>query len=116
MAYAWVNYINPLLSNPIVIAMLEEAQHAVKLISGKVHKKKVKTSAFFITLLSEQLGQVAKRYIYGGRKAEKIEVDIADLIVTSLAYLNWLGKDASSAFEKALDKHEKAMEEWEGQA
>ena len=92
---------------------MEEAQKAVKLISGKAHKKKVKTSAFFITLLSEQVGQVAKSYLYGGRNAKKIDVDIADVIVTSLAYLNWLGKDASLAFDKALEKHEKAIKEWE---
>lgn len=92
--------------------MMDEAQRAVKLISGKAHKDKVNTSAFFITLLSEQVGQVAKNYLYSGRNAKKIEVDIADVIVTSLAYLNWLGKDAELAFDKALDKHEKAIKEW----
>ena len=91
---------------------MEEAQETVQNISGKAHKKKVKTSAFFITLLSEQLGQVARSYLHDGRNAKKIDVDIGDLIVTSIAYLNWLGKDAELAFDKALEKHEKAMKEW----
>jgi NTP pyrophosphatase (non-canonical NTP hydrolase) len=45
----------------------------------------------------------------GGRHAKDIEVDIADVIVVSLAYLNWLEKDAAGAFKKALEKHEKAI-------
>jgi len=36
-------------------------------------------------------------------------VDIADTIVVSLAYLNWLEKDASEALRKSLEKHEKAI-------
>ncbi|GEM_PF-270785 len=86
---------------------LREAQLKVKEVSEKYDKEMVYTSAFFITLLSGQLGSVANKYlaVNGGRKAEGIEVDIADIIICSIAYLNWLDKNASEAFEKALKKH-----------
>ena len=89
--------------------MLEEAQEAVKKISYTAHKKDVFTSSFFITLLVEQVGQVAEKYMREGRLGKDIEVDIADIIVVSLAYLNWLEKDSSEAFRKSLEKHEKAI-------
>ncbi len=89
--------------------MLKEAQEAVKRISYDAHKKEVFTSSFFITLLTEQVGQVAEKYIAEGRMGKDIEVDIADVIVVSLAYLNWLEKDGSEAFKKSLEKHEKAI-------
>ena len=89
--------------------MLKEAQETVKKISHASHKKEVFTSSFFITLLAEQVGQVAEKYIAEGRLGKDIEVDIADIIVVSLAYLNWLEKDASEAFRKSLEKHEKAI-------
>jgi NTP pyrophosphatase (non-canonical NTP hydrolase) len=89
--------------------MLKEAQEAVKRISYEAHKREVFTSGFFITLLAEQVGQVAEKYIAEGRMGKDIEVDIADVIVVSLAYLNWLEKDASEAFKKALEKHENAI-------
>jgi len=89
--------------------MLKQAQEAVKKISYEAHKKTVFTSSFFVTLLAEQLGQVAEKYIEEGRLSKGIEVDIADLVVVSLAYLNWLQKDASEAFGKSLEKHEKAV-------
>ena len=89
--------------------MLKEAQETVKKISYAAHKKEVFTSSFFITLLAEQVGQVAEKYIAEGRLGKDIEVDIADIIVVSLAYLNWLEKDASEAFRKSLEKHEKAI-------
>ena len=89
--------------------MLKEAQEKVKKISYNAHKKEVFTSSFFIALLTEQVGQVAEKYIGEGRLGKDIEVDIADIIVASLAYLNWLEKDASEAFRKALEKHEKAI-------
>ena len=89
--------------------MLKEAQETVKKTSYNVHKKEVFTSSFFITLLAEQVGQVAEKYVEKGRLGEDIEVDIADVIVVSLAYLNWLEKDASEAFKKSLQKHEKAI-------
>jgi len=44
-----------------------------------------------------------------GRFGKEIEADIADVIVVSLAYLNWLEKDASEAFRKSLEKHERAI-------
>lgn len=90
--------------------MLKEAQETVKRISYDAHKKEVFTSSFFITLLTEQVGQVAEKYIAEGRMGKDIEVDIADVIVVSLAYLNWLEKDGSEAFKKALEKHERAIE------
>lgn len=89
--------------------MLKEAQEAVKKISYETHKKEVFTSAFFITLLAEQMGQVAEKYMEEGRFGKEIEADIADVIVVSLAYLNWLEKDASEAFRKSLEKHERAI-------
>ncbi|WP_309492051.1 hypothetical protein [Candidatus Hecatella orcuttiae] len=89
---------------------LREAQKAVQEISKEYDEKKAYTSAFFITLLTEQLGQVSEKYMHKGREAPEIEVDIADLIVCSLAYLNWLGKDASDAFMKALEKHKTRLE------
>lgn len=89
--------------------MLREAQEAVKKISYESHKKEVFTSSFFITLLAEQAGQVAEKYMEEGRFGEEIEVDIADTILVSLAYLNWLKKDATEAFKKSLEKHEKAI-------
>lgn len=89
--------------------MLKEAQETVKKTSYNVHKKEVFTSSFFITLLAEQVGQVAEKYVEKGRLGKDIEVDIADVIVVSLAYLNWLEKDASKAFRKSLEKHAKAM-------
>jgi len=89
--------------------VLKEAQEKVKKISYNAHKKEVFTSSFFIALLTEQVGQVAEKYIGEGRLGKDIEVDIADIIVASLAYLNWLEKDASEAFRKALEKHEKAI-------
>lgn len=89
--------------------MLREAQEAVKKISYEAHKKEIFTSSFFITLLAEQVGQVAEKYIAEGRLGKEIEVDIADIIVVSLAYLNWLEKDATEAFRKSLEKHEKAI-------
>jgi len=89
--------------------MLKEAQEAVKKISYEAHKKEIFTSSFFIALLAEQVGQVAEKYIAEGRLGKDIEVDIADVIVVSLAYLNWLEKDASEAFRKSLEKHENAI-------
>jgi len=47
--------------------MLKEAQNEVKRISYEAHKKEVFTSSFFITLLTEQIGQVAEKYIAEGR-------------------------------------------------
>jgi NTP pyrophosphatase (non-canonical NTP hydrolase) len=89
--------------------MLKEAQEAVKRISYNAHKKEVFTSSFFIALLAEQVGQVAEKYISEGRLGKEVEVDIADVIVVSLAYLNWLEKDGSEAFKKSLEKHERAI-------
>ncbi len=90
--------------------MLKEAQDAVKKISYEAHKQEVFTSSFFITLFAEQVGQVAEKYMTGGRLGKEIEVDITDVIVVSLAYLNWLEKDASEAFKKSLEKHAKAIQ------
>ncbi|NWF86721.1 hypothetical protein HXY32_02770 [Candidatus Bathyarchaeota archaeon] len=89
--------------------MLREAQEVVKKISYEAHKKEIFTSSFFITLLAEQVGQVAEKYIAEGRLGKEIEVDIADIMVVNLAYLNWLDKDATEAFRKSLEKHEKAI-------
>lgn len=90
---------------------LREAQERVREISERHDKEMVYSSAFYITLLNGQLGSVANRYMTRGRRARKIDVDIADILVCSLAYLNWLGKDATEAFAKALEKHEAKLGE-----
>ena len=89
---------------------LKEAQEAVKTISYETHKTQVFTSSFFISLMAEQVGQVAHKYIHEGRHAKDIEVDIADVILVGLSYLNWLEKGATEAFKKSLEKHKKAVE------
>jgi len=90
--------------------MLKQAQDAVRAISDDFHKRTVTTSAFFHSLLAEQFGQVAHSYFHGGREAKDIGVDIADVVLVCLAYLNWLGKDASAAFERSLEKHKRVVE------
>ncbi len=89
---------------------LKEAQESVKKVSYETNKAKVYTSAFFIALMAEQVGQVAEKYLHQGRYPKDIEVDITDVVLVSLAYLNWLEKDATQAFKKSLAKHEKAIE------
>jgi len=88
---------------------LKEAQDLVRKISYETHKSKVYTSAFFVTLMAEQVGQVAEKYMEQGRHAKDIEVGITDVILVSLAYLNWLETDATKAFNKSLAKHQKAI-------
>lgn len=89
--------------------LLKEAQDLVRKISYETHKSKVYTSAFFVTLMTEQVGQVAEKYMDQGRHAKDIDVDIADIILVCLAYLNWLETDATDAFKKSLTKHQKAI-------
>ena len=89
---------------------LKEAQEAVKSISYETHKTQIFTSSFFISLLAEQVGQVAHKYIHEGRHAKEIETDITDTIVAALNYLNWLEKDATQAFQKSLEKQRKTIE------
>lgn len=90
--------------------MLKDAQEAVRKVSGDYHKKEVTTSAFYHSLIVEQLGQVAHSYMHDGRYAKGIEEDIADVILCCLAYLNWLDRDASAAFKKSLGKHKRVIE------
>ena len=94
----------------------KEAQTKVKEISYEAHREKVYTSAFFVTLLAEQVGQIAEKYLHEGRSGEDIEGDITDVILVCLAYLNWLGKDASTSFEKSLEKHRRAIEVFKKQS
>lgn len=89
--------------------MLEKAQSAVKEISGDFHKKTAETSGFFYTLILEQLGKAAHKYMHEGRYAKDVELDIAAVILSCLAYLNWIDRDASKAFAKALEKHKKKV-------
>jgi NTP pyrophosphatase (non-canonical NTP hydrolase) len=89
---------------------LKKAQESVKNISYEIHKTQVFTSSFFIALMAEQLGQVAHKYMHEERHAKDIEVDITNIVLASLAYLNWLEKDATNAFKKSLEKHQKAIE------
>jgi len=89
---------------------LKEAQESVRNISYETHKSKAYTSAFFVTLMAEQVGQVAEKYMDHGRHANDIEVDITDVILVCLAYLNWLETDATKAFKKSLAKHQKAVD------
>jgi len=90
--------------------MLRQAQDAVRKISGRFHEQTVTTSAFFHSLLLEQIGQVAHAYVHHGRHAPRIAEHIGDILVVCLAYLNWLGIDASDAFEAALGKHQQAID------
>jgi len=90
--------------------MLNDAQEEVRKISGEYHKKYATTPAFYHSLIVEQLGQVAHSYMHEGRHAKDINVDIADVILCCLAYLNWLDEDASAAFKKSLEKHRKKIE------
>ncbi|MFH1821986.1 MAG: hypothetical protein ABH852_06075, partial [Methanobacteriota archaeon] len=74
-------------------------------------KKVVTTSAFYHSLILEQLGQVAHSYMHSGRYAKDMEEDIADVILSCLAYLNWLDRDAFAAFKKSLVKHKRVVDE-----
>jgi len=94
---------------------LKEAQELVRKISYETHKSKVYTSALFVTLMAEQVGQVAEKYMDQGRHAKEIEVDITDVILVCLAYLNWLEADTTKAFSKSLAKHQKAIDLFEKQ-
>lgn len=89
---------------------LKETQELVKKISYETHKSKVYTSSFFVTLMAEQVGQVAEKYMDQGRHGKDIEVDITDVILVCLAYLNWLETEATEAFQKSLAKHQKAID------
>jgi NTP pyrophosphatase (non-canonical NTP hydrolase) len=60
--------------------------------------------------MTEQVGQVAEKYMDHGRHAKDIEVDITDVMLVCLAYLNWLETEASDAFKKSLAKHQKAID------
>jgi hypothetical protein len=52
---------------------------------------------------------VTERYLSEGRMAKDIDVDITDVLLVCLAYLNWLEQDATEAFAKSLDKYKIAM-------
>jgi len=95
---------------------LKEAQKSVRKISYETHKSKAYTSAFFVTLMAEQVGQVAEKYMDHGRHAKDIDVDITDVVLVCLAYLNWLETDATKAFNKSLAKHQKAIDLFEKQS
>jgi NTP pyrophosphatase (non-canonical NTP hydrolase) len=90
--------------------MLKDAQAAVAKISRGNSKKWVKSSTFYHSLIAEQFGQVAHAYIHEGRYAKNVDVDVTDVILCCLAYLNWLDKDASAAFKKSLQKHKRVIE------
>jgi NTP pyrophosphatase (non-canonical NTP hydrolase) len=90
--------------------MLEDVAEEINKISGEFHKQKVEHFAFFISLLSEELGQVSQKYMHEGRNAHNLEIDICDIIVVSIAALNWLGKDISQAMLNAIEKHRATIE------
>jgi len=89
---------------------LQECQDLVKQVSYEIQKKEVFTSSFFITRLASEVGQVAEKYLREGRITKDIDVDITDIILVCLAYLNWLEEEATKAFAKSLDKYKKATE------
>lgn len=89
---------------------LQECQDLVKQVSYEIQKKEVFTSSFFITRLASEVGQVAEKYLSEGRMAKNMDVDIIDIILVCLAYLNWLEEDATKAFAKSLDKYKQAIE------
>lgn len=82
----------------------------MKQVSYQIQKKEVFTSSFFITRLLFEAGQVTERYLSEGRMAKDIDVDITDVLLVCLAYLNWLEQDATEAFAKSLDKYKIAID------
>jgi hypothetical protein len=79
----------------------------------EVHRQKITTSAGFITLIAEQIGDIAKAYWHEGREAVDIPEEVTDMIVVGLCYLNWLGltnEKIDTYFQNSLAKLRRHME------
>ena len=70
---------------------LDLAANLCREVALEVQKQKITTSAGFITLIAEQVGDIAKAYWHEGRESADIPEEVTDMIVVGLCYLNWLG-------------------------
>jgi len=92
--------------------VLEDVVKRLSEVALAKHLTTVKTTAGFICLLTEQLGDVAKRYWHYGREAKELPTDVTDIIVQCVSMLNWLGYSSaqiSEAMEESIDKLERAL-------
>lgn len=92
--------------------MIEEAVKKIYEVAAAKHKQQITTTAAFITLMTEQLGQVARTYWHIGKKAHTLPTDITDVIVQAICLLNWLGcteTEIEEALEASIDKLEVAL-------
>jgi NTP pyrophosphatase (non-canonical NTP hydrolase) len=89
---------------------LSELQEEIRNISGEFHKETVTSSAFFYALLMEQIGQCARKFMHQAEETEDIAEDVTDIIIACLCYLNWLGEDASKAWQRSFEKHKRNIQ------
>jgi len=92
---------------------LESAANLCREAALEVHRQKITTSAGFITLIVEQVGDIAKAYWHEGREAVDIPEEVTDMIVVGLCYLNWLGltnEKIEACFQSSLAKLRRHME------
>jgi len=92
---------------------LESAANLCREVALEVHRQKITTSAGFITLIAEQVGDIAKAYWHEGREAVDIPEEVTDMIVVGLCYLNWLGlanEKIETCFQNSLAKLRRHME------
>jgi len=92
---------------------LESAANLCREVALEVHRQKITTSAGFITLIAEQVGDIAKAYWHEGREAVDIPEEVTDTIVVGLCYLNWLGltnEKIEACFQNSLAKLRRHME------
>ncbi len=92
---------------------LESAVNLCREVAFEVQRQKITTSAGFITLIAEQVGDIAKAYWHEGREAVDIPEEVTDMIVVGLCYLNWLGltnEKIEACFQSSLAKLKRHME------
>jgi len=92
---------------------LESAANLCRKVAFEVQRQKITTSAGFITLIAEQVGDIAKAYWHEGREAVDIPEEVTDMIVVGLCYLNWLGltnEKIEACFQSSLAKLRRHME------
>jgi len=86
---------------------LESAANLCRQMALEVQRQKITTSAAFITLIVEQVGDIAKAYWHEGREAADIPEEVTDMIIVGLCYLNWLGlsnEKIENCFQNSLAK------------
>jgi len=92
---------------------LESAARLCREAALEVQRQKITTSAGFITLIAEQVGDIAKAYWHEGREAADIPEEVTDMIVVGLCYLNWLGltnENIERCFQNSVAKLKRQME------